>query len=141
MTVQSLLPGSDPVRAIASALALLLICVPLTAGAIWAFPIWDDAFVWLLIKEHGVGALIPGHIDRPVMARVWLLLATSEEALWRAAFVAQALLWPALGILSALLWNHLFPNLRHYAFVIACVASAPIITKVQMLTLTISLGP
>jgi hypothetical protein len=118
-----------------------LICVPFTIGAIWAFPIWDDASVWLLIKEHGVGALIPSHLDRPVMARVWLLLATSEAALWRAGFVAQALLWPALGILSALLWSHLFPTLRQHAFVIACVASAPFVTKVQMLTLTISLGP
>jgi hypothetical protein len=141
MSAQSLLPGSDPLRAIAAALALLLVCVPLTAGAIWAFPIWDDAFVWLLIKEHGVGALMPGHLDRPVMARVWWLLATSEEALWRAALVAQALLWPALGILSALLWNHLFPTLRQYAFVVACVASAPFLAKVQLLTLTISLGP
>jgi hypothetical protein len=141
MTAHRLLPGSDPLRVMASALALLLICVPFTIGAIWAFPIWDDAFVWLLIKEHGVGALIPAHIDRPVMARVWLLLATSEETLWCAAFVAQALLWPALGILSALLWNHLFPHLRQYAIVIACVASAPFLTQVHMLTLTISLGP
>src|SRR5918998_1670480 len=122
MTAHSLLPGSDPLRAVAAALALLSICVPLTTGAIRAFPIWDDAFVWLLIKEHGVGALMPAHIDRPVMARMWWLLATSEEALWCAALVAQALLWPALGILSALLWNHLFPHLRHYAFVVACVA-------------------
>jgi hypothetical protein len=141
MTAHSLLPGSDPLRAIAAALALLLICVPLTAGAIWAFPLWDDAFVWLLIKEHGVGALIPGHLDRPVMARMWWLLATSEEALWRAALVAQALLWPALGVLSALLWNRLFPTLRHHAFVVACVASAPFLAKVQLHTLTISLGP
>ena len=97
------LPDSDLVRAMASALALLLICGPSTIGALWAFPLWDDAFVWLLLQEHGVEALIPSHLDRPVMARVWRLLATSEPALWRAAFVAQGVLWPALGLLSALL--------------------------------------
>ena len=38
-----------------SMLALGLICVPLTIGAIWAFPIWDDAWLWLLLKENGTG--------------------------------------------------------------------------------------
>ena len=37
-------------RASASVLALVLICVPLTIGAIWAFPIWDDAWLWLLLR-------------------------------------------------------------------------------------------
>ena len=38
-------------------LALVLICVLLTIGAIWALPIWDDAFVWPLLKEKGAGMI------------------------------------------------------------------------------------
>jgi hypothetical protein len=128
------------VRASASVLALSLICVPLTVGAIWAFPIWDDAWLWLLIKENGTGMIAASEADRPVMATLWSLLATSEHAFWHALFVAQALLWPALGIISAVLWTYLFPNLRQYALVIGCVTVAPILSKVQMVTANIALA-
>jgi hypothetical protein len=126
-------------RAIASVLALALICVPLTLGALWAFPIWDDAWIWLLLNEHGTGAITTTWVDRPVMATVWSLLATTEPAFWRASLVAQALLWPTLGIFSAILWTILFPHLRRYAMVVACVTIAPIVSKVQMVTANIAL--
>src|SRR4029077_713365 len=101
-------------RAAASVLALVLICVPLTIGAIWAFPIWDDAWLWLLLRENGAGMIAAAVPDRPVMATLWSVLATSEHAFWHASFVAQALLWPTFGIISALLWTYFFPNLRQY---------------------------
>jgi hypothetical protein len=127
-------------RAAASVLALVLICVPLTIGAIWAFPIWDDAWLWLLLRENGAGMIAAAVPDRPVMATLWSVLATSEHAFWHASFVAQALLWPTFGIISALLWTYFFPNLRQYAMVVACVTVAPIISKVQMVTANIALG-
>ena len=123
-----------------SMLALVLICVPLTIGAIWAFPLWDDAWVWLILNENGTGILGTAWGDRPVVATLWSLLATSEHAFWRASFVAQALTWPLLGMISALLWIHLFPALRRYAMVVACVAVAPIICKLQMITANIALA-
>jgi hypothetical protein len=125
-------------RASASILALVLICVPLTIGAIWAFPIWDDAWFWLLLKDNGTGIIATTWVDRPVMGTLWSLFATSEHAFWRASLVAQALLWPTLGIMSALLWTCLFPNLRRYAMVVGCVTVAPIISKVQMVTANIA---
>jgi len=135
-------PGK-PLRnptSMASVLALLLICAPFTIGAIAAFPIWDDASVWLLVQEHGLSALLAGHRDRPVMGHLWSLLAISENTFWGAAFVAQALLWPALGLLSVLLWSHYFPTLRRFAWVVGCVAVAPFATKVQMVTANIALA-
>jgi hypothetical protein len=104
-------PAPPLLRASASVLALASICVPLTIGAIWAFPIWDDAWFWLLLQANGTGTIAATWVDRPVMATVWSLLATSEPAFWRASFVAQALLWPIFGLLSALLWTTLFPHL------------------------------
>src|SRR5882724_7435532 len=124
----------------ASMLALVLLCVPLTLGAIWAFPLWDDAWLWLLLQEHGTGMIAASATDRPVMATVWSLLATSEPAFWRAAFVAQALLWPTLGIMAARLWTSLFPHLRSYAMVVGCLTVAPIISKVQLVTANIALA-
>ena len=58
-------PAPPLLRASASVLALVLICVPLTIGAIWAFPIWDDAWFWLLTKGEGHGRHcgLPGLID------------------------------------------------------------------------------
>jgi hypothetical protein len=132
-------PTPPLLRASASVLALVLICVPLTIGAIWAFPIWDDAWFWLLLKENGPGIIAANWVDRPVMGTVWSLLATSEHAFWRASFVAQALLWPILGIISAILWTSLFPHLRQYAMVVGCITVAPVISKVQMVTATIAL--
>jgi hypothetical protein len=128
---------SNP-TSIASVLALLLICAPFTVAAIWAFPIWDDASIWLLIRERGLDAIIASHRDRPVMGHLWSLLAISENIFWGAAFVAQALLWPALGLLSAFVWSHYFPTLRRFAWVAGCVAVAPFATKVQMVTLNIA---
>ena len=132
--------ASDPLRAIASASALLLICVPLMIGAIWAFPIWDDAWLWLLLKEHGAEVIAASFADRPLNAALWALLATSEHAFWHAAFIAQALLWPTFGLISALLWSHLFPHHRRYALVVACLTVAPFATKVQMVTANIALA-
>jgi hypothetical protein len=121
-------------------LALVLICAPLTIGTIWAFPVWDDGWLWLLINEKGTGIIPASEADRPVMAALWSLLAPSEPALWYASFVAQALLWPIFGIMSALVWTYLFPNLRQYAMMAGCVTVAPIISKVQMVAVNIPLG-
>jgi hypothetical protein len=127
-------PAPPYLRAGASVLAVALICVPLTLGALWAFPIWDDAWCWLLLEAHGPGTITTTWVDRPVLAAVWSLLAPTEPAFWRAAVVAQALLWPSSGLLSALFWTTLLPQVRHYAMVVGCLTVAPIISKVQMVT-------
>jgi hypothetical protein len=132
--------ASPVLRVSASVLALVLVCVPLTIGAIWAFPIWDDAWFWLLLQANGTGAITTTWVDRPVMGTVWSLLATTEPAFWRASLVAQALLWPSLGIISAILWAMLFPHLRQYAMVVGCITVAPIISRVQMVTANIALA-
>ena len=138
--LKSRLPRRELLQFTATVLALILVCVPFTVGAILSFPIWDDAWLWLLIKEHGVHAIVPTFRDRPVNARLWHLLATSEQMFWFFGLLAQAIIWPMFGVTSALLWNRLFPSLRRYAFVAACVAVAPFVTKVQMVTFNIALA-
>jgi hypothetical protein len=123
-----------------SVLALLFLCGCYTAGAIGAFPLWDDAWVWLLLEEKGPEAIQASFSDRPINAWLWSALAETGSRFWRASFVSQAVLWPLLGLLSALLWNRLFPELKRYGGLVAVVAVAPFVTKVQMLTANIALA-
>ncbi len=137
-----MISGFTKLQSITSVSALLLICATLTLGAIWAFPIWDDGWFWLLLQEQSASGIVPSLGDRPIWARLLSFFATFETSFWYVAFAAQALLWPALGLLSATLWNFLFPDLRQYAFVVACLAVAPIVTTLQMLTgAQFALGP
>src|SRR5262245_48120973 len=123
-----------------SIFALFLICAPLTIGASWTFPIFDDGWLWLLLNENCAGLFAASQADRPVMAALWRLLATSEQAFWHSSFVAQAFFWPIFALIAALLWTQFFPNLRRYAMVVGCFTIAPIISKVQMVTATIVLA-
>jgi hypothetical protein len=119
---------------IASTIALLLICVPLTIGTVWAFPVYDDAWFWLLLREQGVDAIRPSLADRPIWANLLLFLARAPNTFWFIALAAQAVLWPMLGLLAALLWQRLFPDLRRFAFVVACLTIAPLFSKIQLMT-------
>lgn len=134
--------GCTKLHSIPSIIALLLICTALTLGSILTFPIWDDGWFWLFLQERGADGIVVSLADRPVWAHLLSFFATSETSFWYVAFAAQALLWPALGVLSAKLWTFLFPDLRQYAFVVACLAIAPIVTTGQMLTgAQFALGP
>ncbi len=131
---------TGPWRTGMSVLALLLLCGCYTAGAIGAFPLWDDAWIWLLLEEKGPAAIQASFSDRPVNAWLWSTLAVSKSLFWSVSFISQAVLWPLLGLLSALLWNRLFPELKRYAGLVAVVAVAPFVTKVQMVTANIALA-
>ncbi len=124
----------------AAVAALLAICGCFTLGAIGAFPLWDDGWIWLLLREKGRWAIQTSFSDRPLNAWLWTTLAVREGLLWNTALVAQAVLWPAMGWVSARLWNRLFPNLKRYAWLAACVSVAPFVTKIQMVTLNIALA-
>jgi hypothetical protein len=132
--------SSERVQLAAAVLALLSICVPLTAGAYLAFPLWDDGSLWLQIREKGTEAIVASWPARPVNAHLWAALAPSEHAFWLVALVAQAVLWPLLAVLSVLLWRRAYPELQRYAPLVACVAIAPFLTRVQLLTASIALG-
>lgn len=128
-------------RTASSVLAVGLIMAPLVLGAILAFPIWDDGWLWLVLKEQGPEAILVGLPDRPVMASLWVLLATvSEETLWATTLVAQAVLLCLLAFISARLWVHLFPDLAGYAWVVAALSVSTVLSKVQMVLAHTGLG-
>lgn len=122
-----------------STLAVVLLAATFTVGAVGAFPIWDDGWLWLLLEEQGTDAIVPSHPERPVVTHIWLALAPTVEVFWRNAFIAQALLWPILALLSARLWKRLFPQLGSLAGGVALVSIAPFVMKVQMVTANVAL--
>ncbi|MCH7823667.1 MAG: hypothetical protein IH849_02605 [Acidobacteria bacterium] len=127
------------VRGAASTFALLLVFIPMAAGAWLAFPYWDDGWLWLLLRESGVQAIAPSYADRPVNAALWRFVAGSAGGIWTASFVAHFLLWPLLGIASALLFRKMYPSQGHLAPLVACVAIAPVFHKVGLATANIAL--
>ena len=111
-----------------------------TVCAVKAFPQMDDAYLLLLLKERGAGALAAAHRDRPLVGALWQKLAeVSGASFWSVAFVAHFVLWLALGVLSCRLWRRLFPEWERYAVVVGAIVVAPIVVRTQFSTVTISL--
>jgi len=127
-------------RDVAPSSALAFLVALLVVGAWRAFPLWDDAWLWLLLDERGPGAVAASFADRPVNGALWGLLARAPGGLWPAAFLAQALLWLLFGLFAARLWVGLFPGSRRLAWLVACLTVAPIWTKVQLVTVNVGLA-
>lgn len=131
--------GQAPFWNLSSLVALLMVLAPLTIGAIGAFPIFDDAWNWLYLKEKGTD-FITSLPDRPLMGYVWTVLSLSEDAFWLFNYAAHAFLWGGLAFATAILWRHLLPNLAPYGWVAACVAIAPFGFQLHTMLANIVLG-
>ncbi len=130
---------ATPFWNVPSALALGLVVAALTLGAAGAFPLWDDAWNWLYFKERG-SDFVTAIPDRPVMAYLWTVLASSEEWFWRINLAFHAATWFAFGVTAALLWRRLFPEASVYGWVVACLTIAPFGFNVQLMLINIVLG-
>lgn len=130
---------ATPFWNVPSALALGLVVAALTLGAAGAFPLWDDAWNWLYFKERG-SDFVTAIPDRPVMAYLWTVLASSEEWFWRINLAFHAATWFAFGVTAALLWRRLFPEASVYGWVVACLTIAPFGFNVQLMLANIVLG-
>jgi len=119
---------------------LLLVCSALAAAAAGAFPTLDDAYLNLLLREHGPQGLFVGHQDRPVLA---ILLrdaaSTFGSQFWTFAFLANVILWTTLGIQTCILWRMMMPAWSQYAIVAGLLAVAPIVVRIQLVTATVTL--
>jgi len=115
------------------------VIAPLTIGALRSFPLYDDAWLWLLLKERGVWALIPSLPDRPLIATLWSWLASSEQAFWGAVFLTHGVLWAMLGVCTAYLWRVLLPDFRRYIWLVASLTVAPLGGfNIQLYTATVT---
>jgi len=112
----------------------------LTIGAAKSFPQMDDAYLLLLIKERGVGAIREAHPDRPLVGALWQRLASGTGAsFWRTGLLAHLALWFGVGAVTGQLWRRLFPEFARFAAAASVLAVAPVVVRTQLSTVTLSL--
>jgi hypothetical protein len=123
----------------AEAAVLVLICTTLAVGAFLSFPLYDDGWMALVLRESGRHSLAQHMADRPVLGFLleWI---SSFGAANRFIFVlVNAVLWLAFAIESGMLFRKLFPELKDYAIVPACLTLAPIVLQTQLATALVAI--
>lgn len=108
----------------------------LAFGAWAGFPVFDDAYLVLFLREAGVGALEAQHPHRPLFG---LLLKWSAEAfgIERGPYVATATVcWGLLAWQTARLSRRLQPAAPELAVLAALLVLSPILVSTQYTTAT-----
>ena len=113
---------------------LLLISVTLAVGAFLAFPLYDDGWLALIIRESGPHALSQYMGDRPLFGLLLESVASFGAANKFVFVTINALLWLVFAFESELLFRKLFPELRNYSIVASCLTLAPIVIETQLST-------
>ena len=118
---------------------LLLICIALAAGAFLSFPLYDDGWLALVVRESGRHSLAQYMGDRPVFGLLLERLASFGVAN-RIVFVfLNAILWLSFSIESGMLFRKLFPEFKNYSILPVCLTLAPIVLQTQLSTLLVAL--
>ena len=114
--------------------ALLLICVTLSVGAFLCFPLYDDGWMALALRESGPRFLAQQMGDRPFFGFLLEQLASFGPANRLVFVILNAVLWLAFAIESLILFRELFPEFKDYSIVAACLTLAPIVLQTQLST-------
>ena len=117
-----------------------LVAAPLAAalllGAMWGFPVFDDAYYLMALREGYVGDLPAKHLDRPVYGA----LLEGAARLFRrteAVYVAfSAACWLLLAWQTHRLSRRLLPEKADLSLVAAAFVLSPLLVRVQFTTLT-----
>ncbi len=113
-----------------------VIAAAIACGAWRGFPIFADAWVPLIARERGVGALAADSADRPIFG--WLLqgavalfgFGPAQSALLTLAF------WLVLAWQVARLWKAALPQKAALAWLPAMLALAPVVVRTQFKSIT-----
>jgi hypothetical protein len=108
-----------------------------TAWGAWSgFPVFDDAYLVLFVREAGVDELVRRHSHRPVFG--WLLapLAHAFHAHPAGYVLVSGLVWIALAWLTWRLADRLFPQDRTCGPMAATLSLAPLVVLTHYTTVT-----
>ena len=114
--------------------ALLLICITLAIGAFLSFPLYDDGWLALTLRESGRSALAQYMGDRPAFGLLLEWTASFGAANKIVFVLVNAFLWLGFAIESGLLFRKLFPEFKQYAILASCLTLAPIVLQTQLST-------
>jgi hypothetical protein len=123
----------------AEAAALLLICITLAVGAFLSFPLYDDGWLALVLRESGRHSLAQHMGDRPVFGFLLEWLASFGAANRFVFVLLNAVLWLGFAIESGMLFRKLFPEFKAYSIVAACLTLAPIVLQTQLSTALVAI--
>ena len=119
---------------------VVLIAAPLvgamTTGAIWGFPVFDDAYVVTTLREGPASDFAFKHPDRPLYGS---LLETAAATFGRSAtpyVLLSVAVWMLLAWQTHRLWRRLFPEDADLSLVAAALVFAPVLVKIQFTTVT-----
>jgi hypothetical protein len=116
---------------------LVLICGVLAAGAFFSFPLYDDGWLALALRESGPKILVQHMGDRPIFGLILEHLSSFGSANRLVFVMLNALLWMGFAIESGLLFRKLFPEFRDYSIVAAGLTLAPIVLQTQLSTVVV----
>jgi len=128
------IPGYGLAAIIAAAVLL-----PGILALIQVFPITDDAWLALLMKEKGADTLTIEMAHRPVFAWILRECFASRASYFGIALAVNILCWLSMALQVHWLTATLFPEWRHLGTLAAALAVAPILSLVQLSTLTVTL--
>lgn len=121
-------------------LVVILIGVPLSCGAYYGFPAFDDWYYSSLLREHGPPGMVPAHADRPFEGMLLQLIAKAWGPLVLPFVILSLCCCAVLAIEAGLLWRLLCPWGGQYSALIACLVLAPIAVRTQVSVIIVAIG-
>jgi hypothetical protein len=118
-------------------LLLVFVALALAAGAYLAFPVYDDGYMMLFLREPGVDFR---HVnrDRPIPGLLHqALVSLGGQHAWFYAGI-NVVLWLVLALEARALFRRLFPDLKEYGMLGACLTLAPVVVQVQVSSLVVA---
>jgi hypothetical protein len=110
---------------------LLAIAIPLAVGAFLAFPVYDDGYVMLFLREPGIPFSVANR-DRPIPGAIHgalLGMAGNHKILY---ILLNAVLWLLFALEARALFRRIFPELERWAILAACLTIAPVVVQTQI---------
>lgn len=128
-----------PSRFLRSAVLWLPLVAISAFCALRAFPVYDDGYLVLLMREAGVDGIAAAHPDRPLYGLLLELCARIGGGS-PAFYVAVSLaLWLALAVEASVLWALLLPAIPDMGAVVGTLCLAPVFVQTQLTTVTLAL--
>jgi hypothetical protein len=128
-------PGGNRVSWLELAVLAGLV-TPLTIAAGLIYPIWDDGRLLFLINESGPVAIWTTFGDRPLVADFYKFLL-DHHAFLPVGLLFHWITWFSMGLVTIYLWRLLFPAYSRFALLPALLTVAPVLSKCQLVILTI----
>jgi hypothetical protein len=123
-------------------LQTIAVCLPviglLLVGIRLAFPLTDDAWLMLLIKEAGHGAIMPALPNRPLFGLVLAAVSGSRGIYLWGGMLSNLALWMLMALQAAMLWQWIHPDEEEFGPAIAVLAVSPLVVLTQLTTYTVT---